>query len=152
MEGQDYKMQTIVYPRSQNIVAWMVKPLSVGCVKTVVACWILITSDYIWICKSSSSEKIDPHARTYKEINFVCDLTLFCSIAKNRQVNAVSYLHGVHKPCLLLWEKTMPAVCTACWPTHNFLCVHPDRRPHGIVFGLGMRLHVRIETKLENSV
>ena len=32
--GQDYKMQTIVYPRSQ---AWMVKPLSAGCVNTVVA-------------------------------------------------------------------------------------------------------------------
>ena len=27
--------------------AWMVKPLSAGCVNTVVACWILITSDYV---------------------------------------------------------------------------------------------------------
>ena len=27
--GQDYKMQTIVYLRSQTIEAWMVKPLSV---------------------------------------------------------------------------------------------------------------------------
>ena len=50
MEGevwQDYKMQTIVHLRSQNIEAWMVKPLSAGCVNSVVACWILITSDYI---------------------------------------------------------------------------------------------------------
>ena len=36
--GQDYKMQTIVYIRNQNIEAWMVKPLSAGCVNTVVAC------------------------------------------------------------------------------------------------------------------
>ena len=36
--GQDYKMQTLVYPNSQNIEAWMVKLLSAGCVNTVVAC------------------------------------------------------------------------------------------------------------------
>jgi len=35
--GQDYKVQTLVYPRSQDIEAWMVKPLSAGCVNTVVA-------------------------------------------------------------------------------------------------------------------
>ena len=35
---QDYKMQTFVYPRSQNIEAWMVKITSAGCVNTVVAC------------------------------------------------------------------------------------------------------------------
>ena len=33
-----YKMQTLVYPRSQNIEAWMVKTMSAGCVNTVVAC------------------------------------------------------------------------------------------------------------------
>ena len=38
VRGQDYKMQTIVYLRSQSIEAWMVKPLSAGCVNTVVAC------------------------------------------------------------------------------------------------------------------
>ena len=38
--GQDYKMQTIVYLKNQNIEAWMVKPLSPGCVNTV---GILIT-------------------------------------------------------------------------------------------------------------
>ena len=36
--GQDYKMQTLVCPRSQNIEPWMVKPLSTACVNTVVAC------------------------------------------------------------------------------------------------------------------
>ena len=36
--GQDYKMQTLVYPRSQTIEAGMVKPLSAGCVNSVVAC------------------------------------------------------------------------------------------------------------------
>ena len=43
---QDYEMQTLVYPGSQNIEAqaWMVKTMSAGCVNTVVA---LITSDYI---------------------------------------------------------------------------------------------------------
>ena len=37
--GQDYEMQTLVYPGSQNIEAqaWMVKLLSAGCVNTVVA-------------------------------------------------------------------------------------------------------------------
>ena len=35
---QEYKMQTLVYLRSQNIEAWMVKLLSAGCVNTVVAC------------------------------------------------------------------------------------------------------------------
>jgi len=42
---QDYKMQILVYPRSQNIEAWMVKPLSAGCVNT--GCMLKITSDYI---------------------------------------------------------------------------------------------------------
>ena len=36
--GQDYKMQTLVYSRSQNIEAWMVKIMSAGCVNTVVVC------------------------------------------------------------------------------------------------------------------
>ena len=36
--GQDYKTQTLVHPRSQNIEAWMVKTMSGGCVNTVVAC------------------------------------------------------------------------------------------------------------------
>ena len=37
--GQDYKIHTIiVYLRSQNIEAWMMKTLSAGCVNTVVAC------------------------------------------------------------------------------------------------------------------
>ena len=35
---QDYKIQTLVYPRSQNIEARMVKTMSTGCVNTVVAC------------------------------------------------------------------------------------------------------------------
>ena len=36
--GQAYKLQTVVYLRCQNTEAWMVKPLSAGCVNTVVAC------------------------------------------------------------------------------------------------------------------
>ena len=39
--GQDYKTQTTVYLRSQNMEAWMMKPLSAGCVNTVV------NTDYI---------------------------------------------------------------------------------------------------------
>ena len=50
---QDYKAQTLVYPRSQNIEAWMVKTMSAGCVNTVVA------------------EKIDLHADQKQEIKFV---------------------------------------------------------------------------------
>ena len=40
-------MQTRVYPGSQKIEAWTMKLLSAGCVNTVVACRILITSDYV---------------------------------------------------------------------------------------------------------
>ena len=60
--GQDYKMHTIVYLRSQNTGTWMVKPLRSGC---------MLNTNYIWLGKSSSSEKIDPHADQKQEINFV---------------------------------------------------------------------------------
>ena len=62
---QDYKMQTIV---------WLVKPLSAGCVNTVATCWILITSDYIWLCQSSGSEKIDLHTWTRNRKLTLCGL------------------------------------------------------------------------------
>ena len=61
---QDYKLQTLVYPRSQNIEAWMVKTMSAGCVNTVVACWKLITSD-------CTSQENWPHVDQKQEINFV---------------------------------------------------------------------------------
>ena len=69
---QDYEMQTLVYPGSQNIEAqaWMVKTMSAGCVNTVVA---LITSDCI-----SCSEKIDPPTDQKQEINFVWPNVLDC--------------------------------------------------------------------------
>ena len=60
---QDYKMPTLVYPRSQNIGAWMVK---IGCVNITV----------------SSSEKTDRHADQKQEINFVWPSAVaqnFCS-------------------------------------------------------------------------
>ena len=40
--GQDYKMQTLVYPRSQNTETCMVKTMSAGSVNTVVALLHLI--------------------------------------------------------------------------------------------------------------
>ena len=64
--------------RLQNVDNWMVKPLSAGCVNTVVACGILITSDYILLLKSSSSEKIDPQEDQKQEINFVWPLQQLC--------------------------------------------------------------------------
>ena len=33
---QDYKMQTLVYPGSQNVEAWVVKTMGADCVTTVV--------------------------------------------------------------------------------------------------------------------
>ena len=36
--AQDHKMYTLIHLNSQSIEAWMVKPLSAGCVNTVVAC------------------------------------------------------------------------------------------------------------------
>ena len=50
-------MQTLVHLNSQNIEAWMVKPLSVGCVNTVVADRILITSDYVNYVKLTRTNK-----------------------------------------------------------------------------------------------
>ena len=63
--GQDYKVQTLVHPRSQNIEPWMVKPLSAGCVNTD----CMLNIDYISLRKSSSSE--NPHVDQKQEINFV---------------------------------------------------------------------------------
>ena len=34
-------------------------------------CGCMLNTDYIWLCKSSSSEKIDPHGDQKQEINFV---------------------------------------------------------------------------------
>ena len=60
-----YKMQPILYIKEP-------KYRSLDGVNTVVACWILITSDYtsdhIWLCKSSSSV---PQADQKQEINSV---------------------------------------------------------------------------------
>ena len=56
--GQDYRVQTLVHLNSQSIEAWRVKPQSAGCVNTVVADGILITSDYV---NCVTQEKVDPH-------------------------------------------------------------------------------------------
>ena len=52
--------------------------MNAGCVNTVVACWVLITSDYIWLHLNTSDyisqvakRKLTAHARPEKGINFV---------------------------------------------------------------------------------
>ena len=65
--------------------AWMVKPLSAGCVNTVVACWILITSDYIWLGKSSGSEKILTCTGTRNRKITLCGLVQQASAAPKFQ-------------------------------------------------------------------
>ena len=70
----DYKMQTILYVMSQSIEACMVKPLSAGCVNTVVACWILlhlITSDYV--SQVAQNRKLT-----------LCGLTVNCQAQQSR--------------------------------------------------------------------
>ena len=53
--------------------AWMVKPLRSGCVNTVVACWILITSDYVNIIDPNI---IDPQSARSRKLA-LCGLE-FC--------------------------------------------------------------------------
>ena len=65
-------------------------------------------------------------------------------------MNAVPYLCGVHKPCPLLREETVPAVHVVN-PRFR-LCDSLVPRPMIVVFGLGTRLHVRMHTKLENGI
>ena len=72
--------------------------------------------------------------------------TLF-SVATSWHLNAAPYLCGVHKPCPLRREETVPAVrvgdrsCTSLVPRQMIA-----------VFALGTRLHVRMRTTLENGV
>ena len=46
--GLGTRLQNIVYPRHQNIEAWMVKPLSAGCVNTVVECFFHEFTFHCW--------------------------------------------------------------------------------------------------------
>ena len=64
--GQDYKMQTTVYLRSQNIKAWMKKPLSAGCVNTVVISWVLL---HLW---QPSDDKLYPHVQYTLTGIYIC--------------------------------------------------------------------------------
>ena len=78
---------------------------------------------------------------------------LFFSVAISKQLNAVPYLRGVHKPCPLLREETVSAMRNILLVNSQFCsctCLAP--RPMTVVFGLGTRLHVRMRTKLENGV
>ena len=59
-------------------------------------------------------------------------------------------LNGVHNPCPLLREETVPTVRVV--NSRFRLCTSLVPRPMIVVFGLGMRLHVRMHTKLENGV
>ena len=75
--------------------------------------------------------------------------TLFC-VAISWQLNAASYLHGVHKPCPLLREEAVLAVRVV--NLRFRLCTSLATRPMIVASDLGTRLHVRIRTKLENGV
>ena len=73
---------------------------------------------------------------------------LFLSIAISKQLNAAHYRW--HKLCQLLREETVPAVC---WlPAGFYVSTSLAPRPMTVVFGLGMRLRVRMCTTLENGV
>ena len=61
--GQDNKMQILVYPRSQNIEASMVKTMSAG-----KHCGCILNTDYT---SQVVQRKIDPHADQKQVINFV---------------------------------------------------------------------------------
>ena len=61
--AQDDKMQTLVHLNSHNMEAWMVKQLSACC---DYGC--MLNNDYIRLCKSGNSVKIDPQAYQKQEI------------------------------------------------------------------------------------
>ena len=63
---------------------------------------------------------------------------------------AASYMCGVHKPCPLLREETVPAMCVV--NSQSRLCTSLVPRPMIVVFGLGTRLHMCMCTTLENGV
>ena len=75
--------------------------------------------------------------------------TLF-SVAMSWKLNVASYLCGVHKPCLLIWEEIVPS--RAVVNSWFRFCTSLVLRPMSVVFGLGMRLHVHMCTKLENGI
>ena len=58
-----------------------------------------------------------------------------------------TYVSGVHKPCPLLREETVPAARSLFRLSTSVV-----PRPMSVVFGLGTRLRVRMRTKLENGV
>ena len=60
------------------------------------------------------------------------------------------YPCGVHKLCPLLREATVPAMRVVNSQLRSCTSLVP--RPTIMVLGLGMRLHVRMRTKLENDV
>ena len=60
--AQDHKMQALV---QSNIEAWMVKPLSAGCINTAVAGWVLII---FWLHSDCVSQKNWQYTRNRKLI------------------------------------------------------------------------------------
>ena len=64
----------------------------------------------------------------------------------SKQLNAGPYLR--HNPWQLLREETVPAVLSSQF----HVCTSLAPRPMTVVFGLGMRLHVRMRKTLENGV
>ena len=75
----------------------------------------------------------------------VSSYTLF-SAAISWQLNAVPYLCGVHKLCLLQREETMPAVHVVN-STISLVCTSLVPRLMIVVFGLGTRVLVRMRTQ-----
>ena len=59
-------------------------------------------------------------------------------------MNTAPYLHGVHKSCPLLWEKTLQAGCTQCLLAISLAHYSLAPRPMTVDFGLGMRLNVHV--------
>ena len=71
---------------------------------------------------------------------------------KARQLNAALYLCGVHKPCPLLREETMPVQCQCSGQLVISLVTSLVPRLTIVIFGLGTRLLVHMRTKLQNGV
>ena len=70
------------------------------------------------------------------------------SVALSWQLNSALYLCGVHKPSSPLLQEDRASRARGSFP----LCTSVIPRPMGMVFGLGMRLCLRMRTKLENGV
>ena len=76
---------------------------------------------------------------------------MFCSVAISWQLNAAPYLRSVHEPFPQPREETIPVVPVGQRARFH-ACTSLVPKPMTMVIGLGMRLDVRMRTRLKNGI